>query len=71
MGAVVLAFTLGISWATAIITGLAPALGSSRPDLQGMLKDGGRGVTRSWRTPLRSALVIADDLVFTLTSEQS
>ncbi len=41
----VLAFTLGISLATGILFGLAPALSASRTDIQETLKDSSRGST--------------------------
>ncbi|HEV2147293.1 MAG TPA: ABC transporter permease [Longimicrobiaceae bacterium] len=57
----VLAFALGVTLLTGILFGLAPALVSSRTDLQGSLRDGGRGSTGG-RAPmrLRGALVVAE-----------
>ena len=55
-----LAFTLGIALLSGVLSGLAPALGSSRPDLNETLKEGGRSSTggRSQRR-LRSVFVVA------------
>lgn len=54
----VLAFTLGAALLSGILSGLAPAWQSSRPDLTGGLKQGGRGGSvGTARQSLRSALV--------------
>ncbi|MEK6323116.1 MAG: ABC transporter permease [Acidobacteriota bacterium] len=55
----VLGFTLAASLVTGIVFGLAPALQSSRPDLNETLKEGGRGST-SGRHPVRAILVVAE-----------
>ena len=52
----VLLFTLGISIAVGILFGLAPALRSSRPNLQSALSQGGRGATQSFRA--QNSLVV-------------
>ena len=57
LNASVLFFTMGLSLAVGILFGLAPALNSSKADLQPSLKEGGRGSTgRHHRT--QSALVV-------------
>lgn len=56
---VVLGFTLGLSVLTSMLFGLAPALGASKPDLNQVLKDSGRGVSGS-RHRLREILVVAE-----------
>jgi putative ABC transport system permease protein len=53
----VLGFTLGLSLLTGIVFGLAPALRFSRPDLQGVLKEGGKGAGGG-RSHLRNVLVV-------------
>ena len=54
-------FTLGVSLITGIIFGLAPALFSSRVDLNETLKEGGRtGSEGARRNRVRSALVISE-----------
>jgi predicted permease len=56
----VLIFALGLSFLTSILFGLIPALTAARTNLQGELRQGGRGgagVANRW---LRNALVAAD-----------
>lgn len=53
----VLAFTLLLSAATAIVFGLAPALAASRVDLRSAMSDGGRVSADRSRSRARSALV--------------
>ena len=55
----VLLFSGLVAVVTGILFGLAPAWHASRPDLQGTLKDAGRGATSS-RAGLRQGLVIAE-----------
>jgi len=57
----VLAFTAAMSLLTAVICGLAPALESSRTDVQDALKDGGRQIGGGVRhRRLRQAFVVAE-----------
>jgi predicted permease len=58
VNASVLFFTLGVSIVVGILFGLAPALRSSRADLQLSLKEGGRGATGGQHRT-QSGLVIA------------
>jgi putative ABC transport system permease protein len=56
----VLAFTVGLSVVSGLVFGLAPALRTSRLDLQRALRDGHRGSGGSVRDRLRGGLVIAE-----------
>jgi putative ABC transport system permease protein len=56
----VLGFTLAVSLLTGILFGLAPAFESSRFDLHGALKEGGKNVGGSRSRGLRGALVVAE-----------
>ncbi len=60
IGTVVILFTLGVCAATGVLFGLAPALQFSRLDLQGTLKEGGRGASHRSRTIPRSLLVVGE-----------
>ncbi|HEY4591194.1 MAG TPA: ABC transporter permease, partial [Thermoanaerobaculia bacterium] len=54
-----LAFALGVSLAASLLFGLVPALRTARPDLQSMLKEGGRAVS-SPRDRVRTGLLVAE-----------
>ena len=56
----ILAFSFGLSLVTGIVFGLAPALQSSRLDLNEMLKEGGRHATAGASHRLRSAMVVTE-----------
>ncbi len=56
-----LLFTIGIALVSSVICGLAPALRASRRDLQGGLRDGGRGVRPAGcATACAAALIVAE-----------
>jgi putative ABC transport system permease protein len=56
----VLGFTAFLIILTGVVFGVMPALQASRADLQGVLKDGGRGSAGAPRTRMRAALVVAE-----------
>jgi putative ABC transport system permease protein len=56
----ILAFSFGLSLLTGIIFGLAPALQSSRLDLNEVLKEGGRNTSGGSGHRLRSVLVMSE-----------
>src|SRR6266851_4685418 len=56
----VLLFTLGVSLATAILFGLAPAIQASRPDLNVVLREGERKTTTTSGRLARHALAVAE-----------
>jgi putative ABC transport system permease protein len=56
----VLGFTAFLIILTGVVFGLLPALQGSRADLQGVLKDSGRGTAGAPRTRMRAALVVAE-----------
>jgi putative ABC transport system permease protein len=55
-----LMFTLAVSLLTGLVTGLAPALQASNPDLNELLKEGAKGSQGEARLRLRKALIIAE-----------
>jgi putative ABC transport system permease protein len=56
----ILFFSFGLSLVTGIVFGLAPALQSSRPDLNEVLKEGGRSISAGASHRLRSTLVATE-----------
>jgi len=56
----ILAFSFGLSLLTGLIFGLAPALQSSRLDLNEVLKEGGRNMSAGAGHRLRSAMVVTE-----------
>jgi putative ABC transport system permease protein len=61
LNGMVLAFTGGLSLLTGVVFGLAPALGTTRVELQESLKEGGRGTTEGRsRHRARNLFVVAE-----------
>ena len=56
----ILAFSFGLSLLTGLVFGVAPAIQSSRPDLNEVLKEGGRTSAGGARHRLRSVLVTTE-----------
>jgi putative ABC transport system permease protein len=56
----IIGFVFAVSVITALIFGLAPALQSSRLDLHGSLKEGGRAIAGANRNRLRNILVVSE-----------
>ena len=56
----ILAFSFGLSLITGLVFGLAPALQSSRLDLNEVLKEGGRNSSAGASHRLRSAMVVTE-----------
>ncbi len=56
----VLAFAIGATLLTGLLTGLLPALGASRPDVNESLKEGVRTATSGKRKRLQSALIVGE-----------
>ena len=56
----ILAFSVGLSFLTGLVFGLAPALQSARLDLNEVLKEGGRNTSAGTGHRLRSALVMSE-----------
>jgi predicted permease len=57
--ATALAFTIAVSMLTSVIFGLVPALAASKPDLNQILKEGGRGAGGG-RRRLRETLIVVE-----------
>jgi putative ABC transport system permease protein len=55
-----IAFAVVVALASSVIFGAAPALRVSRPDVQGRLRDGGRGSTGGVRDRVRASLIVAE-----------
>jgi putative ABC transport system permease protein len=62
----VLAFTLVIALATGLLSGLAPALSGSRPDLNDALKEGSRGVIGSRKHQRLRAFLVTCEMALAL-----
>ena len=67
LNAPVLAFTLGVAVLTALTFGLAPALQSSRRDLNGSLRDSGKGLSGGFRGRWLRDTVVVIEVALSLT----
>jgi hypothetical protein len=56
----VIGFTIGISLLTGLVFGVVPALGASNPNLNEILKEGGRSAASGGRAGLRNLLVVTE-----------
>ncbi|HYO14715.1 MAG TPA: ABC transporter permease [Thermoanaerobaculia bacterium] len=56
----VLGFTVALGLASVLLFGLVPALRTARPDLQTMLKEGGRSLGSGLRDRVRSSLLVVE-----------
>jgi putative ABC transport system permease protein len=56
----VISFTIGISLLTGLVFGVVPALAASKPNLNEILKEGGRSAASGGRRGLRNLLVVAE-----------
>jgi putative ABC transport system permease protein len=56
----ILAFSFGLSILTGMVFGLAPAITASRPQLTGVLKEGGRNASAGSGHRLRTAFVVTE-----------
>jgi putative ABC transport system permease protein len=63
----VMLFTLGVTMATGVIFGLAPALQASKPDLNETLKDAGRGSSEGARRHRIRSVLVVSELALSLT----
>jgi putative ABC transport system permease protein len=62
----VLAFTFAVSLVTGLLFGLIPALQISRPDLNAVLRDGGRGTIGGARRQSTRGLLVAGQMALSL-----
>jgi putative ABC transport system permease protein len=60
VGGPALAFSLGLALLSSLLSGLVPALRTARPDLQTMLKEGGRSLGSGGRDRVRNGLLVAE-----------
>jgi predicted permease len=62
----VLGFTFAVSLVTGVLCGLMPALQTSRPDLNRVLRDGGRGTTGGARRQSTRSLLVAGQMALSI-----
>jgi putative ABC transport system permease protein len=67
LNAFVLAFALGVAVLTPLVFGLAPALQSSRPDLNDSLRDSGKGVGSGFQGRWLRDVVVVVEVALSLT----